>query len=87
MSIYKTLYFGIEKQIENLEKQILFRDDSDIPFVLRTPLAEIIEMMINIDKTINHIEDNNLPVDVTDLKERFNKIKKTSPGRLISVLA
>jgi hypothetical protein len=86
ISIQQTLFWGIDKQIEMLEEKINYRTTPDYPEELKPSPSEITTLFIEIEKGLNYMEDY-CQVQVDVLRENFNSIKKTSPGRLISVLA
>lgn len=85
-SIKITLIWGIGKQIEMLEKNIKYLNSSDFPEDLKPSPTEITIQLIDIEKSLCYLEDD-LEIKVDSLRIKFEEIKKTSSGRLISLLA
>lgn len=85
-SILKSIMWGIDKQIEMVEQNIDYLSNPDLPKSLRPLPSEIAYQLIDIEKSLSYVEDQ-LQFKVDSLRKKFEEIKKTSPGRLISVLA
>lgn len=85
MVIQQTLYWGVVKQIETLKKYFGFVDDPDYPEGLKPSAIELSNLIINIEKSLNYLEDH-CQISIKSLRNNFNGIKKTSPGRLIPLV-